>query len=148
MKEYERNTPEWVVKVRLYFFVGSSLALDVDAGLTAVTSSCGKGKYGEDLQSGHNVDAWWLNDWPVHTSFQLVQQTSGRKCFLNHQIDWGAIKINKKNNNNNIKTTASCGMMLFVVFFSKWKLDELSDREQLTAWRSITRTRTMFETLF
>lgn len=57
VKEYERNTPEWVVKVCLYFFVGSPLALHVDAGLTAVTSGCGKGKYGEDLQSRHNADA-------------------------------------------------------------------------------------------
>lgn len=56
------NAPEWVVKVYLDLFVGSPLALDVDAGVAAVTSSCAKGKYGEDLQSGHSEEVSRLPD--------------------------------------------------------------------------------------
>lgn len=44
------HTPEWVIKVCLYFLTGVPLALDDDTGDAAVTSSCSKGKYGEDLQ--------------------------------------------------------------------------------------------------
>lgn len=44
------HAPEWVVKLCMYFLVGTPLALDVDAGCAAVTSGRSKGKYGEHLQ--------------------------------------------------------------------------------------------------
>lgn len=45
------QTPEWVVKVCEYFLIGTTMALDVDAGCATVTSSRSKGKYGEHLQA-------------------------------------------------------------------------------------------------
>lgn len=45
-----RHTPEWVVKVCMYFFTGTPMALDIDAAGATVTSSRSKGKYGEHLQ--------------------------------------------------------------------------------------------------
>lgn len=93
---WEGNAPERVVKVCLYLFIGSPFALDVDTGVATVTSGRGKGKYGEDLQLGHNEDVSWLTDWPAQTSLPLVAQTSVRKCFLTHQIDWCSKKYDKQ----------------------------------------------------
>lgn len=130
----------------LYLFIGSPFALDVDTGVATVTSGRGKGKYGEDLQLGHNEDVSWLTDWPAQTSLPLVAQTSVRKCFLTHQIDWCSKKYDKQYDNT-IKQSLAGARRLYSVFV-KLKVNESSDSKQLTVRRFYcTRTRAVLETL-
>lgn len=83
--------------MRLYLFIGSPFALDVDTGVATVTSGRGKGKYREDLQLGHNEDVSWLTglhklhfrQWHKRlagSAFLLTKLTGVQKNTINNTI--------------------------------------------------------------